>query len=122
MFGVQWILQTNSWHPSKQMAKPEGWKRNTQMTLLDTPVEIHVMRDGLVARAPDMYVRAPGEHLRVPRLRPQTEPTEQASSAATGGPAASSGGLAEPKKLPGGFAQRKVPSLCEKRRASADAP
>jgi hypothetical protein len=93
---------------AKQMAKPEGWKRDAQMTLLGTPVEIHVMRDGLVPHAPDLYVRARGDHLRVPKLRPQTEPIEQASSsAATGGPGASSEGPPEPKKLPGGFAPEK---------------
>ena len=93
---------------SKQMAKPEGWKRNAQIHLLGTPVAIHVMRDCLVPAAPDFYVRARGDHLRVPKLRPQTEPTEQASSSATtGGPGASLEGPPEPKKRPGGFAPGK---------------
>ena len=87
---------------AQQMAKPMGWKRNGQVALLGTPVEAHIMRDGLVAHAPDMYLRARGQHLRVPKLRP--EPTGQASPAATGELAASSGGPAEPTTPPGGFA------------------
>jgi hypothetical protein len=55
---------------TKQMAKPEGWKRNGQVALLGTPVEIHIMRDSLVAHAPDMYLRARGEHLRAPQASP----------------------------------------------------
>ena len=99
-----WCKQ-NTWQPNKWIKKAEGWKRNGQLALLGTPVETHIMRDGLVAHAPDMYLRARGQHLRVPKLRP--EPTEQASPAATGGPAASSGGPAEPTAPPGGFALAK---------------
>ena len=101
---------------SKQMAQSGGWKRNAQIHLLGTPVAIHVMRDSLVPAAPDFYVRARGDHLQVPKLRPETEPIAQASSSATtGGPGASSEGPPEPKKRPGGFAPGKLPSLCEKR-------
>ena len=118
------MVQTNTWQASEwKNTKPEGWKRNGQVALLGTPVEIHVMRDYLVARAADMYLRARGEHLRVPKLRPEVEPTEQASPAATSGLAASSGGPAEPTAPPGGFAPaKKVPSLCEKRQPAAESP